>query len=158
MVTTTSACNSRKCLNAGFTDVTRLTLRMETKLAETLGDYFSWKPVDEIELSIEVDENGKSSLLCRKNGKLLKSIPSKYKKNETVLEYQEVNKKLKEQYSRTRQMMEQAMEDRTAFEVWEIRDLSGNPVYGDAFLQRCGGGAGRYRYRYCMSVRGRGSR
>ena len=101
---------------------------METKLAETLGDYFSWKPVDEIELSIEVDENGKSSLLCRKNGKLLKSIPSKYKKNETVLEYQEVNKKLKEQYSRTRQMMEQAMEDRTAFEVWEIRDLSGNPV------------------------------
>ena len=114
--------------NAGFTDVTRLTLRMETKLAETLGDYFSWKPVDEIELSIEVDENGKSSLLCRKNGKLLKSIPSKYKKNETVLEYQEVNKKLKEQYSRTRQMMEQAMEDRTAFEVWEIRDLSGNPV------------------------------
>ena len=45
-----------------------------------------------------------------------------------VAEYQEVNKKLKEQYSRTRQMMEQAMEDRTSFEVWEFLELAKNPV------------------------------
>ncbi|MCQ4991546.1 DUF4132 domain-containing protein, partial [[Clostridium] symbiosum] len=70
--------------------------------------------------------DGKSSLQCQKGGKLLKAIPAKYKKNEIVAEYQEVNKKLKEQYSRTRQMMEQAMEDRTSFEIWEFLELAKN--------------------------------
>ncbi|MCI8991638.1 MAG: DUF4132 domain-containing protein [Eubacterium sp.] len=115
-------------VNAGFTDVTRLTLRMEGKLAEQLEIFFEWQAVDEIEIMVAVDENGKSALKCRKGGKALKSVPAKYKKNETVAAYQEVNKKLKEQYSRTKQMMEQAMEDGTAFEVWEFLELHRNPV------------------------------
>ena len=36
--------------------------------------------------------------------------------------------KRQEQYSRTRQMMEQAMEDRTSFEIWEFLELAKNPV------------------------------
>ncbi len=115
-------------VNAGFTDVTRLTLRMEGKLTEQSAEYFNWQPVDEIELMISVDESGKSSLICRKDGKPLKSVPAKYKKHETVLKFQEVTEKLKEQYSRTKQMMEQAMEDRTSFEVWEFLELFKNPV------------------------------
>lgn len=115
-------------VNAGFTDVTRLTLRMESKLAEQSAEYFDWKPVNDIELMIAVDENGKSALKCRKDGKLLKSVPTKYKRDETVLKFQEVTKQLKEQYSRTKQMMEQAMEDRTAFEAWEFLELYQNPV------------------------------
>ena len=115
-------------VNAGFTDVTRLVLRMEGKLVEQSAAYFDWLPLEDVELMISVDEAGKSTLKCRKNGKLLKSIPAKYKKNETVKRYQEVNKKLKEQYSRTKQMMEQAMEDRTAFEVWELLEMHQNPV------------------------------
>ncbi len=115
-------------VNAGFTDVTRLVLRMEGKLTELSSAYFDWQTVDEIELMICVDENGKSSLSCRKGGKLLKSVPAKYKKNETVTKLQETVKKLKDQYSRTKQMMEQAMEDKTAFEVWEFLELYRNPV------------------------------
>ena len=60
----------------------------------------------------------------------MKSVPSRFKKNETVLRYQEVHKQLKDQYSRTRQMMEQAMEDRTVFEAWELLELQSNPVAG----------------------------
>lgn len=115
-------------VNAGFTDVTRLILRMEGKLAEQSAECFDWQTVGDMELMVQVDENGKSTLQCRKDGKLLKSVPAKYKKDETVLYYQAVVKKLKEQYSRTRQMMEQAMEDRTAFEVWEFLELYQNPV------------------------------
>lgn len=115
-------------VNAGFTDVTRLTLRMENRLVGTMEDYFEWKPLDELELKISVNEAGQSSLQCRKAGKTLKSVPAKYKKHETVLKYQEIHKKLKEQYRRTRQMMEQAMEDRTAFAVWELRELAANSV------------------------------
>ncbi len=116
-------------VNAGFTDVTRLTLRMESKLTESFGSYFEWQTLEgEISLKLFVDETGKSSLLCEKAGKSLKSIPAKYKKNEMVIQYQDANKKLKEQYSRTKQMMEQAMEDRTTFEVWELLELKNNPV------------------------------
>ena len=115
-------------VNAGFTDVTRLVLRMEGKLTEMSSAYFDWQSVDGLELMVSVDEWGKSSLKCRKDGRLLKSVPAKYKKNEIVQRFQEVHKKLKEQYSRTKLMMEQAMEDRTVFEVWELRELGRNPV------------------------------
>lgn len=115
-------------VNAGFTDVTRLTLRMEAKLAEQSEKCFEWQSVGGLELRVQVDEEGKSALLCRKDGKLLKSVPAKYKKDKTVLHYQAVVKNLKEQYSRARQMMEQAMEDRTAFEVWEMLELHRNPI------------------------------
>lgn len=120
-------------VNAGFTDVTRLTLRMETKLVEAMAEYFDWKALDsgaadKLCLKIDVDETGKSSLQCQKDGKTLKSVPAKYKKDPQVLDYQAMNKKLKEQYSRTKQMMEQAMEDGTSFAVWELLELMENPV------------------------------
>ena len=114
--------------NAGFTDVMRLMLRMEGKLSEQSAEFFEWRTVDEIELMVLVDENGKSALQCKKDGKLLKSVPAKYKKDETVVQYQAAARSLKEQYSRTRQMMEQAMEDRTAFEVWEWLELYENKI------------------------------
>ncbi len=117
-------------VNAGFTDVMRLTLRMETKLTEDLEAYLEWKPLGEsgAQIRLFVDETGKSALLCQRDGKALKSVPAKEKKNALVLEYQAMHKQLKEQYSRTRLMLEQAMEDRTAFEAWELWALGRNPV------------------------------
>lgn len=116
-------------VNAGFTDVTRLILRMETHLANQSEALFSGEALDgETRIRLLVDSLGKSSIICEKGGKTLKSIPSKFKKNEIVLKYQEIHKQLKEQYSRTRQMMEQAMEDRTVFEAWELLELQKNPV------------------------------
>lgn len=114
--------------NAGFTDVTRLTLKMENRLVESMEGFLDWRQLEAVELKILVDETGKSSLQCRKDGKVLKSVPAKYKKHETVLKYQEIDKKLQEQYSRTRQMMEQAMEDRTLFTAGELLELAKNPV------------------------------
>ena len=75
-------------VNAGFTDVTRLVLRMESKLVENASSCFAWQPVDGadgVELMIAVDENGKSALQCRKDVKALKSVPARLKKNEQVL-------------------------------------------------------------------------
>jgi hypothetical protein len=115
-------------INAGFQDVMRLTLRMETRLAESMGDYFQWNPVDDVEVKIHVAEDGTSRILCRKAGKELKSVPSRLKKQEMIVDLTAANKKLKAQYTRTKQMMEQAMEDRTSFTVEEITMLYGNPV------------------------------
>ena len=59
---------------------------------------------------------------------MLKSLPAKYKKAPETLEAQAIVKKLREQHTRTRQMLEQSMEDGTVFQVWEILALFQNPV------------------------------
>lgn len=114
--------------NAGFSDVTRLMLRMETRLTASFDPYFAWQPVEDVEIRIFTDETGRSSLQCRKGDKTLKSVPAKYKKNETAAECQAIVKKLREQHTRTKQMLEQSMEDGTVFAVWELLPLLDNPV------------------------------
>ncbi len=114
--------------NAGFSDVTRLMLRMETRLTASYDGYFAWQPAEDVQIRVFVDEAGKSSLQCQRDGKTVKSLPAKYKKNETVAECQAIVKKLKEQHARTRKMLEQAMEDGTVFAVWELWALLQNPV------------------------------
>ncbi|MDE6894556.1 MAG: DUF4132 domain-containing protein, partial [Lachnospiraceae bacterium] len=109
-------------------DVTRLKLRMESRLTASYEEFFTWQPVEDVEIRIFVDETGKSSLQCRRGEKVLRSVPAKYKKNETAAECQAIVKKLKEQYTRTKQMLEQAMEDGTAFEIRELLALLENPV------------------------------
>lgn len=114
--------------NAGFEDVSRLTLRMETALFEEIKPLLDWNEIDEIRLKIALDENGKAEILVEKGGKALKSVPSKYNKNERVVEFTSVKKQLTEQYRRTRQMFEEAMENETEFTVNELSTLCQNPA------------------------------
>ncbi len=115
-------------VRAGFADVTRLTLRMESKLAEEFAGFMQWTPVDDVEICLSVDQAGKSEIQCRKAGKALKSVPSRLNKHPYVLEMKEAHKKLKDQYTRTRKMMEEAMESGSAFTAAELLGLLGNPV------------------------------
>ena len=114
--------------NAGFSDTMRLTLRMETKLVEENSDLFSDHPVQEWVFRLEVDDQGSAEILCFKDGKQLKSLPAKVKKDPYVLRLTDMKKQLTEQYRRTRRMFEQAMEDGATFSLAELRDLSKNPV------------------------------
>ncbi|MCI9283060.1 MAG: DUF4132 domain-containing protein [Lachnospiraceae bacterium] len=115
-------------VRAGFGDVTRLTLNMESRLAEAFGSMMAWTAVEDVEICLQVGEDGKSKILCRKNGKELKSVPSRLGKNPYVMEVKEAHKKLKDQYTRTRTMMEEAMEHGTVFTAAELGQLLGNPV------------------------------
>ena len=114
--------------NAGYADVTRLTLRMETKLIDDSRDLFWENIIDGVSVKLSVDEQGKTEIVVTKDGKALKSIPAKIKKNAHIVRLQETKKKLTEQYRRTRLMFEQAMEDETQFTVGEIHELRKNPV------------------------------
>ena len=114
--------------NAGFTDVSRLTLKMETKLFDNVKPLLDWNDIDEIRLKIEIDEKGGAQILCEKGGKALKSIPSKYNKNEKVMEFTATKKQLVEQYRRTKKMFEEAMENQTEFTAEELQLLCTNPV------------------------------
>lgn len=115
-------------VNSGYADETRLTLRMETKLIDDSRELFNEKEIEDVTVKLSVQENGKSEIICNKNGKPLKSVPAKLKKNEYILRLTETKKRLTEQYRRTRQMFEQAMEDSTEFEAEELTILRSNPV------------------------------
>ncbi len=114
--------------NAGYSDTMRLTLRMETRLAAENAPLFDWQEIDGVRLRLAVDEQGITSLACEKAGKPLKSVPAKLKKHETVLRLNEVRKQMVEQQRRARRMLEEAMENATAFTAGEIAMLMGNPV------------------------------
>ena len=118
-------------VHAGFSDVTRLTLNMESRLAKEFAPYMTWKAsegMEDVELCLAVDETGKSEILCRRGEKRLKSIPAAFKKHPYVLEIKEANKKLKEQYVRAKKLMEESMESGAAFTAAEVAALLENPV------------------------------
>ena len=114
--------------NSGYGDVTRLTWSMETELIKDLLPYLTPHDVEGVDIWIEVNDEGKSEIRQRKEGKNLNSIPAKLKKHPYTEELREVHKKLKDQYTRSRFMLEQAMEDRTTFEEQELHRLMQNPV------------------------------
>lgn len=114
--------------NAGYADVTRLTLTMETELIKTWSKYFQWKKAKDAELMIEISDSGHATILCKKSDKILKNVPANLKKNEYYLEIKEVHQKLKEQYSRSVKLFEQAMEEREEYQLKELLMLMTNDV------------------------------
>ena len=114
--------------NSGYEDTTRLTLNMETKLVENMQPFFEWQTTEDVKLKIAISEEGKPSVVCEKNGKILKNVPAALKKNELVVEIKGLCSQLKDQYTRTKAMMEQFMEDGVEFSVSELQDLQKNPV------------------------------
>ncbi|MBE6640925.1 MAG: DUF4132 domain-containing protein [Ruminococcaceae bacterium] len=115
-------------INAGYSDTMRLTLRMEAKVIDDSRALLEEQIVDGVSFKIVLDENGKATLACAKEGKALKSVPAKLKKHETVLALTNLVKTLTEQYRRTRVMLERAMEDSTTFTFGELSALSEHPV------------------------------
>lgn len=115
-------------INAGYSDAMRLTLRMETKVIDDERALLEEQTVDGVSFRIVTDESGKASLLVVRDGKTLKSVPEKLKKNETVLAMTAFAKTMTEQYRRSRQMFERAMEDGTVFSFGELKALSAHPV------------------------------
>lgn len=115
-------------VHAGFADVTRLVLNMEGRLAEEFVPLMDWHGVEDVEICLHVDGAGKSEVLCRKDGKMLKSVPARLKKHVYVQEIKSACKNLKEQHVRAKRLMEESMEDGAEFTAAEAAGLMGNPV------------------------------
>ncbi|WP_339007280.1 DUF4132 domain-containing protein [Fusobacterium animalis] len=114
--------------NMGYSDVTRLIWNMETALINEMKEYFVSKKLDNVDVYIKIDDLGQSEIIYEKSGKELKSLPTKLKKDKYIEAIKEVHKNLKEQYRRSRKMLEEAMEDGTEFYGYEIENLMTNPV------------------------------
>ncbi|UII27206.1 DUF4132 domain-containing protein [Fulvivirga maritima] len=113
---------------AGYTDPIRLTWVMETALAKEIMDSSDTLTFDNVEISLEVNDQGKAELKVTKDGKPLKNIPAKLRKDKAVTELKEHQKTLKEQYSRTLKSLEAAMVNRDNFTAKEITELISHPV------------------------------
>lgn len=113
---------------AGYSDVTRLTLAMETQLVKANARYLEGIAVGDCCFRIVIDGQGSAELEISKGGKKQKSVPAALKKNEDVLAITEFRKKLREQYSRTVKMFEQGMEERETYSFGELTGLCENPV------------------------------
>ena len=114
--------------NMGYSDVTRLIWNMETALINEMKEYFVPKKLDDVDVYIKIDDLGQSEIIYEKAGKELKSLPTKLKKDKYIEAIKEVHKNLKEQYHRSRKMLEEAMEDGIEFYGYEIENLMTNPV------------------------------
>lgn len=113
---------------AGYADTMRLTLAMEGEMAREYEEYREWHEVEDIRIRIGINEYGTPLILCEKEGRTLKTVPARLKKNEWILSLNQVYKKLKEQSRRCVRMFEQAMTEGETFCHEELAELCNNPV------------------------------
>lgn len=112
---------------AGFGDSTRLMWSMEADLVKEISEYLIPKELDDLRLNISIGE-GVPAIIVEKDGKKLKSIPSRIKKESYFIELKNVVGRLKDQHVRGRTLLEQAMTENSEFTSEEIAGLSENPV------------------------------
>ena len=113
--------------NAGYEDSIRFSWAMEAKATQQIMEK-STLVIDDTQLQLVVDEEGKADIIVTKGEKTLKAIPDKYKKNEEVEALKEGKTYLTKQYSRTRLSLEQAMLSQTLFTVAELHRIMEHPV------------------------------
>ena len=113
--------------NAGYEDSIRFSWAMEAKATQQIMEK-STLVIDDTQLQLVVDEEGKADIIVTKGDKTLKSIPDKYKKNKEVEALKDNKTYLTKQYSRTRLSLEQAMLSQTLFTAAELAKILEHPV------------------------------
>ena len=113
--------------NAGYEDSIRFSWAMEAKATQQIMEK-STLVIDDTQLQLVVDEEGKADIIVTKGDKTLKSIPDKYKKDKQVEVLKDNKSYLTKQYSRTRLSLEQAMLSQTLFTAAELAKILEHPV------------------------------
>ncbi len=120
--------------NAGYADVTRLIWDLEArKLGDMLLYFNDYEVEDDLLVRLDINNEGQTSLIASKGGKLLKSVPSRLNKDEYIVKLKELKSELTDQYKRARQELERSMINQTAFKADEIVSLLNNPVLAPLF-------------------------
>jgi hypothetical protein len=114
--------------NAGYADPLRLTWAMETRQVQQILSKETQVQYDDVTIGLIIDETGVADLVAFKGDKELKAIPPKYKKDKKVEELTAFRKILREQFSRSRKSLEDAMVRGDGFLYAELQELFGHPV------------------------------
>ncbi|SDE48922.1 protein of unknown function [Paenibacillus sp. UNCCL117] len=114
--------------NAGYQDVIRLKWDMEARKLDEILPQLGSMAIEGIEVKITIDETGRADIEAAKQGKILKSLPSKLNKHPYVLSLKETVASLRDQYKRARSEFEKCMESESAFTDLELNNLMKNPT------------------------------
>ena len=114
--------------SAGYADPLRLEWAMEVQAVADLAGGPVAVEVEETRVSLSIDELGEPIIDIMKNGKPLKSIPARIKKDPGVASLLRRKKELECQASRMRQSLEQAMCRADAFSPAELSELFHHPL------------------------------
>ena len=114
--------------NAGYPDPVRLTWAMETKQVQSILSKDTQFTIEDTTIGLNIDKEGKADVVALKDGKELKAIPAKFKKNPDVLELNKHRKVLREQWTRSKKGLEEAMIRGDVFSYSEIINLLEHPV------------------------------
>jgi hypothetical protein len=114
--------------NAGYVDPMRLTWAMETKQVQQILSQETAITFDDITISLVINTDGKADIEATKEGKILKAIPAKFKKEKAIIELTSYRKILREQWSRSRKGLEEAMIRGDLFTLDEMNNLFEHPV------------------------------
>lgn len=118
-------------ITTGFSNSDRMGWYLESEKMESLKHLMEPYIVGEINVWLNISEDGLPSIGVSKDGKILKSLPKAISKNETVLDIQSAVKDLRDQKKRAKLGFEMAMVSRTEFYIQEIMRLLQHPVLKD---------------------------
>ncbi|AEI46364.1 DUF4132 domain-containing protein [Paenibacillus mucilaginosus] len=133
--------------NAGYPDVIRMTWDLEAKKIQEMLEDLEPQPLDDLTVRIAIDDEGTAELEVTSKGKVLKSVPAKYKKHERILELREKAAELRSQYKRAKEELERSMTAGSTFTGAELAGLMTSPVIAPllrALVFEAGGRLGFY--------------
>ncbi|XMO86217.1 DUF4132 domain-containing protein [Algibacter sp. AS12] len=113
--------------NAGYDDSIRFSWAMEGEATQQIMEHATVE-IDNVNVELFVNEQGKADVKVTKDGKTQKSIPAKYRKDKNIKVLQKNKAFLRKQYSRTRISLENAMLREEVFSKEELKNILIHPV------------------------------
>ncbi|WP_313581219.1 DUF4132 domain-containing protein [Chishuiella sp.] len=114
--------------NAGYPDPIRLTWAMETRQIQDILSKETQITIDGVTVGLIIDDNGKAELVVFRDDKQLKSIPPKIKKDKSIIDLTTTRKIMREQWTRSRKGLEEAMIRGDEFLYAEMKNLFEHPI------------------------------
>ncbi len=111
-------------ITMGYSDVNRMIWFMEGRKLEELKPLMEPFAVGEVSLRLEISDLGDPGIAVEKNGRPQKTIPAAIKKHPHVAELKNAAAQLKDQKSRARKTLENAMADGESFPGDELRKFA----------------------------------
>ncbi len=109
-------------------DINRFTWVMEAKLIDDIKEVFEPKTVGETTVHLSLENVQKPEVIVYKDGKQLKSVPTKYKKDEHIMKINNAKKEIKNQFSRARKTLENSMTNKDEFSIDELKLMEEHPI------------------------------
>ncbi|BAZ26431.1 hypothetical protein NIES4073_73380 [Kalymmatonema gypsitolerans NIES-4073] len=120
---------------AGYPDPQRLEWAMEAQAVADLAASPITVALDEVSVSLAITDKGEAQITVTKQGKPLKSVPAKAKKDPKIVELQARKQEITRQASRMRLSLEQAMCRGDTFTKEELQQLYSHPVLAPMLTQ-----------------------